>query len=256
MLASVPRRRMPAPRKRILVASSDRPTAAFLYVSLEPGNYIITITDSILDTIINIEHGRYDLVILDVTGPQSNGFVVCAQLRLLSRVPILLVNANRDHDLLIYGFKMGADDYMVKPIDARELGVRVSALLRRGDPDEWSGEITIRELWIDLTERRVKVGEREVKLSPIEFSLLVFMASRPGCIFTRHDLSHGVWRSKFVDTSNIVDVSIRRLREKVEDNPNRPRFVLTERGVGYYVPGEETLGLTATQASDEPNGKL
>jgi two-component system, OmpR family, response regulator VicR len=255
MLASVPRRRMPTPRKRILVASSDRPTAAFLYISLEPGNYTITVTDTVLDAIISIEHGQYDLVILDVTGPQSNGFVVCAQLRLLSRVPILLVNANRDPDLLIYGFKMGADDYMVKPIDSRELVVRVSALLRRGDPEAWSGEIIVKELWIDLTERRVKVGEREVKLSPIEFNLLAFMASRPGCVFTRHDLSHSVWRTKFVDTSNIVDVSIRRLREKVEDNPNHPRYVLTERGVGYFVPGEDAVGLIAIQASDEPKGR-
>ncbi len=255
MLASVPYRRMPAPRKRILVASSDRPTSAFLYVSLEPGNYIITVTDNALDAVISIEHGQYDLVILDVTGPQSNGFAVCAQLRLLSRVPLLLVNANRDPDLLIYGFKMGADDYMIKPIDSRELVVRVSALLRRGDPEAWSGEITVKELWIDLTERRVKVGEREVKLSPIEFNLLAFLASRPGCVFTRNDLSHSVWRTKFVDTSNIVDVSIRRLREKVEANPNRPQYVLTERGVGYYVPGEAAAGLTAMQASDEPNGK-
>ncbi len=255
MLAPVPYRRMPAPRKRILVASSDRPTSTFLYVTLEQANHIITITDNVLDAVISIEHRQYDLVILDVTGPQSSGFVACAQLRLLSRVPILLINANRDRDLLIYGFKMGADDYMVKPIDSRELAVRVSALLRRGDPEAWSGEIAIKELFIDLTERRVKMGEREVKLSPIEFNLLAFMASRPGYVFTRHDLSHSVWRTKFVDTSNIVDVSIRRLRAKIEDNPNLPRYVLTERGVGYYVPSDETAGLTAIQASDEPNGR-
>lgn len=253
MIAPVSRR-LPAARKRILVASSDRHTTTFLYVILEQANHLVTLTDNVLDAVIGIEHGQYDLIILDVTTTQPNGFAACAQLRLLSRVPILLVNANRDLEMLIYGFKMGADDYMIKPLDSRELIARVNALLRRGDPQAWSGEITVKDLWIDLTERQVRVGEREVKLSPIEFNLLTFMASRPGNIFSRHDLFHSVWRAKYVDTSNMVDVCIRRLREKLEENPNQPRYVLTVRGVGYYVP-DLAAGLNATQASDEPNGK-
>ena len=254
MVSPIPRRQ-PAPRKRILVACSDKPTSTSLYVILEQANHTVTLIGNVLDAVIGIEHGQYDLVILDVTNPVPNGFVACAQLRLLSHLPILLVNANRDPELLIYGFKMGADDYLVKPIDSRELVARVNALLRRGDPEAWSGEITVRDLWIDLTERRVRVGEREVKLSATEFNLLAFMASRPGCVFTRHDLSHSVWRTKFVDNSNVVDVSIRRLREKVEEDPNRPRYVLTERGVGYFVCSDDLVGFTAMQASEEPKGR-
>ncbi|PZS04708.1 MAG: DNA-binding response regulator [Candidatus Chloroheliales bacterium] len=249
------RRRPLAARKRILVASSDRATATFLHVILEQANHVITAIDDVLDAVISIEHGQYDMIVLDVSNTQTNGFAACAQLRLLSHLPILLINASRDIDLLIYGFKMGADDYMIKPIDSRELVARVNALLRRGDPQAWSGEILIQDLWIDLTERRVKVGEREVRLSPIEFNLLAFMASRPGYIFSRHDLFHSVWRAKYVESSNMVDVCIRRLREKLEQNPNQPSYVLTVRGVGYCVRGDEVDGLTAMQASDEPNGR-
>jgi two-component system, OmpR family, response regulator MtrA len=254
MVTPVPRR-MPVPRKRILVASGDRPTTTFLYVILEQANHTVTAIDDVLDAVIGIEHGQYDLVILDVSSTQTNGFAAFAQLRLLSHLPILLINASRDIDLLIYGFKMGADDYMIKPIDSRELVARVNALLRRGDPQAWSGEILIQDLWIDLTERRVKVAEREVKLSPIEFNLLAFMASRPGYIFSRYDLIHSVWRAKFVGNSNMVDVCIRRLREKLEQNPNRPSYVLTVRGAGYRLCSDEGAGLTAMQASEEPNGR-
>lgn len=226
---------MPVARKRILVAASDSLATASLITVLQQANYTTTLLDNVLSALTSIEHGYFDLVILDVTNPQPNGFAACAQLRLLTPLPILLINANRDHDLMLYGFKMGADDYMVKPVDNRELLARVHALLRRADPESWSGEIFIHDLHIDLGERKVHVGERRVQLSPIEFNLLAYMATRPGYIFSRQDLFHSVWGAKYMDSSNMVDVCVRRLRSKLEEDSHTPRYVLTVRGVGYCV---------------------
>lgn len=228
---------LPITRKRILVASNELATLSAVQAALQQANHIVTTTDSVLNALTSIENGSYDLVILDVTSPQPNGFAACAQLRLLSSIPIILLNTNRDHELRLYGFNMGADDYMIKPAEGRELVARVGALLRRADSHAWDNEISVRDLHIDLDERKVTVGGRKVELSPQEFNLLTFMASRPGYTFSRYDLSHSVWGAKYVpSSSNLVDVCICRLRLKLEANPQQPRYIVTVRGIGYRVP--------------------
>ncbi len=228
----------PYARKRILVASSDLATCELVRSTLAQAKHNVAQVDSLTDAITGIETESYDLVILDVTLAYPNGFALCAQLRLLSNVPVLLLNAHRDIDLLIYGFEMGADDYMLKPLDPRELTARIAALLRRADPLTSSyrrGQITIHDLCIDLDSRIAFLGGQRLELTPTEFTLLTFLASRPGYAFSRHTLFRSVWGGEYVGSTNVVDVCIRRLRKKLEQNGVQHDYILTVRGIGYSM---------------------
>ena len=184
-----------------------------------------------------------DLILLDLMLPEMNGFDVCRKLREAgSSVPILMLTAREEETDKVLGLELGADDYVTKPFRPMELMARVKSQLRRfqslgGGEQENAGVIDLPNLWMDKKTRTVKVYDREVKLTPIEFDLLYLLASHPGQVFATDDIFEKVWKEKSFEMSNTVMVHIRRLRGKVEIDPRNAQIIKTVWGVGYKIDG-------------------
>ena len=179
---------------------------------------------------------RPDLVVLDVMLPKLDGLEVCKRLRRESSVPIIMLTARDDELDKVLGLELGADDYITKPFSIREFRSRVRALLRRASasadgpaPDV----IQAGEVRIDLPRRTVELGGRPIDLTYVEFELLRLLASRPGHVFSRKNLLEALWGAAEYRDPRTIDVHIRHLREKIEDEPANPRRLVTVRGAGY-----------------------
>ncbi len=183
-----------------------------------------------------------DVLLLDIMLPDEDGFSICRQLRAderLKALPIIFLTAKGEEVDRIVGLEIGADDYVVKPFSPRELVARVKAILRRQARTPGKGEIVeIRGLRLDARTQDVSVQGRPVELSALEFKLLYFLASHPRQIFGRERLLDEVWGRDCAVTLRTVDVHIRRLREKIEPQPDTPEFIGTVRGAGYRFLGE------------------
>jgi len=180
---------------------------------------------------------RVDLVVLDVMLPKLDGLEVCRRLRATSSVPILMLTARDDELDKVLGLELGADDYMTKPFSVREFRSRVRALLRRASaPRHEPGADEVIEadgLRIDPSRRRVDVRGDEVTLTYVEFEILRAMAERPGRVYTRQALLERLWGDSDYRDPRTIDVHVRHLREKLEQDPRRPEYIFTVRGVGY-----------------------
>lgn len=186
-----------------------------------------------------------DLILLDVMLPYMDGFEVCRQLREDgNNVPIIMITAREDETDKVFGLENGADDYITKPFSMRELMARVKTNIRRISvaasapaPEEGSGNvIRIKSLAVDLERHSVFKNGKELDLTQREFELVRFMAQNPGKVVSRQELMAEVWQyDYFGNDLRTVDVAVRRLREKLEDNPAEPVYVMTKRGVGYYM---------------------
>lgn len=179
-----------------------------------------------------------NLVLLDVMLPVVDGFGVCREIREHSNVPIIMLTARDSEVDKVLGLELGADDYVTKPFSTRELLARVRANLRRMHrlEEESAGRerYTIWDLTIDFNNYTVTKRGQLVPLTHREFELLAYISSHPGMVFTREQLLLQVWGSAYEGDERTVDVTIRRLREKCEDDPSNPTYVLTRRGVGYF----------------------
>lgn len=185
---------------------------------------------------------RPDLVILDVMLPHIDGFEVCARIRSVSSIPILLLSARNQEMDKVVGFNVGADDYLTKPFSMSELLLRVRAILRRAgaapvQPSSSEQTLRFRDLEINRANRTVVVRGREVMLTPREFDLLWFLASHPGHVFSRQAILQRVWHSDYTGDEAALTVCVRRLREKVEANPGKPEYIKTIWGIGYKFEG-------------------
>lgn len=184
--------------------------------------------------------GAFELVILDIMLPGVDGLTLCREFRALSDTPIIVLSARGEDIDKIIGLEMGADDYLAKPFNVRELIARMKAVLRRFEGGKRNQKLIQQEgLVIDTLKRKVTVKGKEVDLTGKEYELLLHMAGSPGRIFTRDQLLEQVWGYDYIGEDRTVDVHIRRLREKIEDDPGKPHFVLTKWGVGYYFNDEE-----------------
>jgi len=183
-----------------------------------------------------------DLLLLDIMLPDQDGLAICRQLRTDSRIkslPIMFLTARGEEVDRIVGLEIGADDYVVKPFSPRELVARVKAVLRRqARPPDDSGAVEIRDLRLDPRTQDVTVRGEPVELSALEFKLLYFLAAHPRQIFSRERLLDEVWGRDCSVTLRTVDVHIRRLREKIEAQPESPEYIGTVRGAGYRVMAE------------------
>ncbi len=182
-----------------------------------------------------------DLVLLDVNLPGMDGMDVCKQIRKTSNVPIIMLTAREDEVDKVLGLELGADDYITKPYSARELTARVKALLRRAtsentnsQPKENSSIITSGDVTINVDRYEVKKNGKTLDITLREFELLKFLAEAPDQIFSREVLLENVWGYEYLGDVRTVDVTIRRLREKIEDDPSMPRYIITKRSIGYY----------------------
>lgn len=178
-----------------------------------------------------------DLVILDLMLPELDGLTVCRSLRQVSDTPILILTARTGELDKIIGLESGADDYLTKPFSLGELQARIRALLRRAGPRRISDEIRSNNLMLNLVSRRAYLNERELVLSPKEFSLLAELLRHQGAVLSRDLLLTRVWGYDYYGDSRTVDVHIRWLREKIEENPSQPARITTVRGIGYRFEG-------------------
>jgi DNA-binding response OmpR family regulator len=177
-----------------------------------------------------------DLILLDLMLPRLSGMEVCRQIRTVSDVPIIMLTARGEETDKVIGLGIGADDYVTKPFSPRELVARVQALLRRARPVSARGPnalIRSGDIEIDPRSRSVRVESRPVQLTAKEFDLLHFLASHPNHVFTRDELMNRVWDFAFAGDTGTVTVHVRRLRQKIEPDPDRPRYLKTVWGVGY-----------------------
>jgi DNA-binding response OmpR family regulator len=226
----------PPSGRSILVIEDEAPLAAALRYSLQKEGFQVFSASDGLDGLEKARSLRPNLIILDLMLPRLDGIEVCRRLRAASNVPILILTARADEVDKVVGLEVGADDYMTKPFGMRELIARVRALLRRGG-DVATGDrpITVAGLTIDPRGRTVRRDDGEVRLHPREFELLYFLASHPGQAFTREQIIERVWGYDFPGDARTVDVHVRWLRAKLEDDPAHPVHLLTVRGVGYKL---------------------
>lgn len=184
---------------------------------------------------------RPDLVVLDLMLPGLSGLEVCRRLQATRRVPLIMLTAKGEEEDRIVGLGVGADDYVVKPFSPRELVARVEAVLRRvteaQTPPVTQKALQYDELVIDPNTREVTAGGKPVTLTAREFDLLYYLASQPKQVFTRDQLMEAVWGYSFAAETSTVTVHMRRLREKIEPDPARPRYLLTVWGIGYRFAG-------------------
>ncbi len=221
--------------KTILVADDEPTLVATLKYNLERESYaVITAADgeSALDA---ARASHPDLIVLDLMMPGLNGLEVCRIIRREMHVPILILTARGAETDKVAGLEIGADDYVTKPFSMRELVARVRALLRRSEhaPAQESDIVSAGDLTIDMRKRTVTKNGTPLSLKPKEFELLSFFARNHGKAFTRDQLLNQIWGYDYAGDTRTIDVHIRWLREKVENEPERPERLITIRGVGY-----------------------
>jgi DNA-binding response OmpR family regulator len=221
---------------RILLVDDEQSIQTLLSYPLRKDGYHVTSALDGGEALQRFEEGRFDLVILDLMLPRLDGVEVCRQLRSRSQVPIIMLTAKGSETDKVAGLEVGADDYITKPFSMREFRSRVKAALRRS---RMAGEalpeepISSGELTIDFERRMVTLGEEEIRVTYVEFEILGALARSPGRVLTRETLLEHVWGDSEYRDPRTVDVHIRHLREKLEQDPKQPEFLFTVRGVGY-----------------------
>jgi len=223
--------------KRILIVEDDRDIVELVRYNLEKDDFQVQAVGDGVSALAQVKKSPPDLVILDLMLPKLSGLEICKEIRRdasLNRLPILMLTARGDEADRVVGLEIGADDYVTKPFSPRELVARVKALLRRAEPPgEAVKAIEVGRLHIDPSNYRVTRAGKPVPLSTLEFRLLYFLASRPDKVFSRDQLLDAVWGNERFVTPRSVDVYIRRLREKIEADPENPAHLKTVRGAGY-----------------------
>ena len=221
-------------RERILVIDDDVAITAALRRALSFEGYSVQIANNGEDGLHQVRETPPDLVILDVLMPGLDGFEVCRRLRGADDTPILMLTARDDVADRVRGLDAGADDYLVKPFASDELLARVRALLRRREPRDKASVQRFADLVVDAGARVVRRGQREIQLSAKEFDLLSYLARHPRQVLTREQLLDAVWGYQFDGESNVLDVYVGYLRQKLEAT-GEPRLIHTLRGVGYVL---------------------
>jgi DNA-binding response OmpR family regulator len=223
----------------VLLVDDDSRLREIVGMALADEGYAVRTTDSAEEAVEVLERTEPDLLILDVMLPGKDGFELCREIRTRSPVPILMLTAKTDTVDVVVGLESGADDYVTKPFVTKELVARIRALLRRSRSQEKAPRrLVVGDLEIFPTAATVTKAGRPVHLTKTEFKLLLALASRPNQVFTREVILQQVWEYDYFGDSRLVDVHIRRLRAKIEDDPRDPRIVQTVRGLGYKVAAE------------------
>ncbi len=232
---------------KILVVDDEPTLVETIKYNLLKQGYEVSVAFDGIEAVEKARQEQPDLILLDVMLPKLDGFDVCRMLRKDLTVPILMLTARDEEIDKILGLELGADDYMTKPFSMRELVTRVKAMLRRvammKDEAEAAAQsspvkvLTVKDFEIDLAQHVILHKGLALNLKPKEFDLLVFLATNRGQVFTREALLQNVWDYSYAGDTRTVDVHIRGLREKIEENPSEPQYIETVRGVGYRFRG-------------------
>lgn len=217
---------------RILVVDDDTALAEMIGIVLRTEGFEPVFCADGSEALAKFQSSRPELVLLDLMLPGRNGIEVCADIRLESGVPIIMLTAKSDTTDVVRGLESGADDYVVKPFNPKELVARIRARLRP-TPVGTADTLHIGDLVLDVAGHEVRRGEKRINLTPLEFELLLALASKPQQVFTREMLLEQVWGYHYKADTRLVNVHVQRLRAKIEDDPDNPRIVMTVRGVGY-----------------------
>lgn len=241
---------VPREHKRILVVDDEPRMIDFIRMNLELEGFHVSEARNGIDALDSLRTQLPDLVILDIMMPQLDGFETLRMMREFSSIPVIMLTAKGEEDDKVRGLELGADDYITKPFSPRELAVRVKAVLRRSDmPGGPPSEAILKiddYLSVDFNQREVVVNGEPVKLRPTEYRLLYHLIENAGWTVPHEQLLAKVWGYEYRDEAHYVRLYVNYLREKIEPDPSRPRYILTERGVGYrfvdfrkHVPSSE-----------------
>jgi len=220
---------------RILTVEDDERIRTAVSLALQEEGWEVEETSNGEDALAAFSRQPSDVVLIDIMLPGIDGFEVCRKIRRLGDVPIVMVTARSDSHDVVAGLEAGADDYLRKPFDPKELSARVRALLRRSKTIGATSNFLFDQLEIIADEGLVRINGREVHLTRTEFKLLIELATNSGKVLSREDLLERVWGYDYFGDSRLVDVHVRRLRTKVEIDPANPKYVVTVRGMGYKL---------------------
>ena len=234
---------------KILVADDDRNIAELLRLYLEKEGYTVSVAGDGEEALARFSADSPDMVLLDIMMPKLDGWQVCREIRKKSNCPIIMITAKGETFDKVLGLELGADDYITKPFAMRELLARVKANIRRvamapaqlpQAGSEPGKRLDLGRVVVDLEGATVYKDGRALELTQREYDLIRFLASQPGKVFSREALMEHVWNYEgYVGDVRAVDVAVRRLREKIEDDPASPKFILTKRGMGYLFGGQQ-----------------
>ena len=224
--------------KKVLVVDDEKLIVKGIRFSLEQDGMEVDCAYDGEEALAAARKTEYDVVLLDVMLPKLTGFEVCQQIREFSNMPIIMLTAKGDDMDKILGLEYGADDYITKPFNILEVKARIKAIFRRSGkkpPEENHNRvITFGDMKVDCESRRVFVAGREANLTAKEFDLLELLINNPNKVYSRENLLNIVWGYDYPGDVRTVDVHIRRLREKIENNPSEPKYIHTKWGVGYF----------------------
>ena len=222
---------------RILVIEDEAKTGEYLQNGLTEAGYVVDVASNGIDGLHLANEMRYDLILLDVMMPEMDGWTVMKKLGARIDTPGLFLSARSTLEDRLKGLDLGADDYLVKPFSFAELLARIRIILRRGQPQKQEEMLGVGDLQIDVPKRRVERAGTRISLTNKEFNLLLFFAQYQGQVLSRALIASRVWDMNFDSDSNVVDVAVRRLRQKV-DEPFEMRLIHTVHGVGYRCEHE------------------
>ena len=221
--------------KKILIVDDEPIIVKGLKFSLEQDDYE---TDTAFDgeeALKKFEEGGFDIILLDVMLPGIDGLEVLRRIREKSNIPVIMLTAKGEDMDKILGLEYGADDYILKPFNILEVKARIKTILRRtGSSAQGPEIIKAKNMVVDLNKRSVTINGEEIPLTAKEFDILHLLITHPGVVYKREDLLETIWKYEYMGDIRTVDVHIRRLRKKIERNPEEPEYVYTKWGVGYY----------------------
>ena len=239
-------------KKTILIVDDEQPIIDILIYNLERDGYEFLQANDGEEAIRLAFEKKPDLILLDVMLPKVDGLTVCKKIKNSFNIPIIMISAKSEEIDKIVGLEIGADDYITKPFSVREVAARVKANLRKAESnnqiaksentsisEKRENTIVIGDLYINLDKFEVRVRNKPIELTLREFEVLRYLANQPGQVVTREALLEKVWGYEYYGDIRTVDVTIRRIREKIEIDTSSPKILITKRGVGYYLSSKE-----------------
>lgn len=225
----------------ILIIEDEKTIADILVFNLKREGYETLVAYDGIEGLELALSGKADLILLDVMLPGMDGFSLLCRLREAKSTPVIMVTAREEERDKVLGLESGADDYVTKPFSFKELSARIKANMRRAAPEKTRAEVRapgVGALSVDRESQTVYKHEHALELTQREYELVCYFLAAPGKVISREELMENVWGYEYYGDLRTVDVAMRRLREKLEDDPAEPRYILTKRGIGYYLSAD------------------